>query len=336
VWHGEKSQPAGKIITAPIHRLGCIAAIRKNTETPEFLKLIESLKKIQLGTLSNKSKVNLPSYTNKINRTQSIPAENVPEGMVYIPSSPFDMHIRHIRRECGCYLDQPKENIESFGYGLPFGAVYPDVIHKEIDHHIKSVSIKAFFIDETEVTNAQFKAFLDATRYQPKHPENFLKHWPDGKMPPALSHHPVVYVTQDDAKAYAQWAGKRLPTEAEWQLAAQGTDGRIWPWGNVFDSENCTTAESTTVTVHSFPPGRSPYGCYHMSGNVWEWTDTVYDDGYTRFTMIRGGSYYNAEGSVWYIQGGPRPCGHHAKFILTWPGMDRCSTVGFRCVKDVE
>jgi formylglycine-generating enzyme required for sulfatase activity len=143
-----------------------------------------------------------------------------------------------------------------------------------------------------------------------------------------------VYVDIDDARAYAAWAGKRLPTEAEWQCAAQGDDGRKWPWGNEFDAARCNTTGDRTLPVRSLPEGRSPSGCYHMAGNVWEWADSEYSDGHTRFVMIRGGSYFDAKTSGWYIRGGPQPCGHHVKFIRMWSGLDRCATVGFRCVAD--
>ena len=73
-----------------------------------------------------------------------------------------------------------------------------------------------------------------------------------------------------------------------------------------------------------------------MSGNVWEWTESQRDDGHTRFAILRGGSYFQAAGSIWYTDGGPQPCDHHAKFLLLWPGLDRCATIGFRCVVDVE
>ena len=338
LWHGEKIQPAAQnTLSGPINRIGCIAAIRKSSITPDFIKLTEKLRKIKPETTEdNHELLRIPSYSNTVCRTELVSEKNLPEGMVYIPETTFDMHIQHQRRECGCYLDKPAAKIDNFGYGLSFGAVYPNVIHKEIEHEIGSIQIKAFFIDETEVTNAQFKTFLNTTGYRPKHLDNFLKHWPKGKMPSEVADHPVVYVDIDDAKAYARWAGKRLPTEAEWQLAAQGTDNRKWPWGDTFDPNKCTVKQPGTAPVCSYPEGKSPYGCYHMSGNVWEWTDAIYNDGYTRFTMIRGGSYYNAEGSIWYAQGNPQPCGHHTKFILTWAGLDRCSTVGFRCVKDIK
>ncbi len=253
---------------------------------------------------------------------------NPPAGMVLVPGGNVRMLIRHRARECGCYPDPgtPEEKWAEFLSGLA----------AKVRLHDYKVEINPFFIDAAEVTNAQFKQFLESSGYRPEHAENFLKHWPNGKMPSELAEHPVVYADIDDARAYAKWAGKRLPTEPQWHLAAQGTDGRIWPWGNEFDPEKCNTTGVRTLPVHSCPEGRSPYGCYHMAGNVWEWTESCRDDGHTRFIIIRGGSYFNAEGSDWYVQGGPKPCNHHTKFIRMWPGLDRCATIGFRCVVDAE
>ena len=86
----------------------------------------------------------------------------------------------------------------------------------------------------------------------------------------------------------------------------------------------------------AFPQGRSPFGCYDMCGNVWQWTESQRSDGRTRFCIIRGGSFYRARGSDWYMDGGPQPCAFAAKFLLTWPGLDRCATIGFRSVVDLS
>ncbi|MCL2744220.1 MAG: formylglycine-generating enzyme family protein [Planctomycetaceae bacterium] len=265
----------------------------------------------------------------------TIPAdkERVPEGMCLVPGATVNMKIEHQRRECGCYPDPgtPADSIEKFTWGNP---------HSSKVAHDYQVEVKTFLIDEAAVINAQFKAFLDATGYRPKHAENFIAHWTGGQMPVELAEHPVVYVDLDDARAFAKWAGKRLPTEPEWQLAAQGTDGRLWSWDGEMDinkpDSNRVNTTGNTIPVKSLPKGRSPYGCYQMSGNVYEWTESQRDDGHTRFVMIRGGSFFQAKGSGWYVDGGPRPNNHHAKFILMWSGLDRCDTIGFRCVKDVK
>jgi formylglycine-generating enzyme required for sulfatase activity len=263
--------------------------------------------------------------------TSLVPLDAKPEGMALVPRSEITMQLSHRTIESGCYPDpsaHPDEWESRF------------FIMGQVEHSIGPLVVGPFFIDETEVTNAQFKAFLDATGYVPQEPKNFLKHWPDGRMPEQFADHPVVYVDLDDARAYAAWAGKRLPREEEWHLAAQGTDGRKWPWGN----DDLTPQRANLTGTHTLPArsceaGRSPFGCYHMSGNVYEWTESQRSDGHTRFVMVRGGSYFDPHAdpdtsSIWYNDGGPRPCDHHAKFILMYPGLDRCSTIGFRCVKD--
>ncbi len=117
-------------------------------------------------------------------------------------------------------------------------------------------------------------------------------------------------------------------------MAAQGRDGRAWPWGEAADDSKCNTT-GAPAPVRSYPEGRSPWGCYHMSGNVWEWTESQRDDGHTRFCILRGGSYFDAEGSGWYVRGGPQHCFSHTKFLLMGSSLDRCATVGFRCVAEL-
>lgn len=249
------------------------------------------------------------------------PHVSVPEGMVEVPAATLDLTIEMRMRECGFYDSTP-----------PGGDCATFSVRKFTRH----MAFKRFAMDETLVTNAQFAAFLKASGYKPRHPENFLKHWTNTAPPKGQEDHPVVYVDLGDARAYARWAGKRLPTEEEWQYAAQGTDGRKYPWGREMESGRANDGQSGGSTpVKAFPTGRSPSGCYDMCGNVWQWTESERSDGRTRFCILRGGAWWAAKGSCWYVDGGPQPVDFATKFLMTWPGLDRSSTIGFRCVVDL-
>jgi formylglycine-generating enzyme required for sulfatase activity len=193
-----------------------------------------------------------------------------------------------------------------------------------------------FYIDTYPVTNQEFRKFIAATHYAPKDAANFLRHWVKGRPPEGLENHPVVWVSIEDARAYARWAGKRLPTDIEWQYAAQGTDGRKYPWGSGFDSTRCNNGLGHTTPVAAFPSGRSPFGVADMVGNVWQLTNDVYDNASYYYVTMRGGSYYNPTSSMWYVQGGPWPVDKHQMLLMLSPGFDRNATVGFRCVKDAR
>lgn len=137
----------------------------------------------------------------------------------------------------------------------------------------QSVFVDAFYIDRYPVTNAQYERFVQETG------EASPPHWDGSFCPPGLEGHPVVNVTWHQAQQFAAWCGKRLPTEAEWEKAARGIDGRRWPWGNQFDPNRCNTYDTkldTTSPVGAFPGGDSPYGVSDMAGNVWEWTADWY------------------------------------------------------------
>lgn len=152
------------------------------------------------------------------------------------------------------------------------------------------LDLDGFWIDKTPVTCAEYKRFLDANS-EYKVPEDWNEQrrtYPVGKK-----NHPVVYVSWDDAKAYAEWVGKRLPAEQEWEKAARGVDGRICPWGK-WQSGCANTIGAKingTSPVGQFSPqGDSPYGCVDMMGNVWEWTDS-WMSGEKGRRVIRGGSW---------------------------------------------
>jgi formylglycine-generating enzyme required for sulfatase activity len=130
----------------------------------------------------------------------------------------------------------------------------------------EEVETPEFFIDLYPVTNTEYKKFVDATGCEPP------ASWRNGTWPAGKENHPVVEVNFDSASAYAAWAGKRLPTNHEWEKAARGTDGRIWPWGDEFDRDKCNAYSGDTTPVGQYSPaGDSPYGCQDMAGNVWEW-----------------------------------------------------------------
>ncbi|EFK12202.1 conserved hypothetical protein [delta proteobacterium NaphS2] len=139
----------------------------------------------------------------------------------------------------------------------------------------------------------------------------------------------MVLVSHEDATAFCEWRSQkencivRLPTEMEWEKAARGEDGRKYPWGDEFDSDRCNTRESgigKTTSVLKYPEGRSPYDAHDMAGNVWEWTQSFYDDSKDTYTL-RGGSWGTDRVSVrCAVRGGVSP-------------GDRAIGLGFRCVR---
>jgi hypothetical protein len=155
--------------------------------------------------------------------------------------------------------------------------------------------IEARKIDDHDVTNAEFEEFIKATGYRPKHEQSFLAHWPDHRPPPDRLNSPVVYVDIADARAYAEWKGKRLPTEAEWQAAM----------------------ESERLVGHK----------------VWNWTESEHFDGHTLFGILKGGWSQSIGGSGWYADSGPRANDWSAKYIYYHPALDRSEAIGFRCIR---
>jgi len=244
--------------------------------------------------------------------------------MVKIPGGPFVFRVRGTEIEGGA------------SKGVDVQYPWEDSPRRFHEH---AMQVKPFFIDKFPVTNALFKKFLDATHYAPRDTGNFLRDWKDGSFPQGWENRPVTWVSLEDARAYAAWAGKRLPHEWEWQLAAQGTDGRTYPWGNDWEPANVPTPDTGRTMrpadlVDAHPKAASPYGVLDLVGNVWQWTDEFMDE-HTRTAIVRGGEHYQPQGSIWYFPHAYRN-DEHSKVLLMAPSYDRSGGVGFRCVRDAQ
>lgn len=163
-----------------------------------------------------------------------------------------------------------------------------------------------YYMDIYPVTNEKYKEFMLADGYEAQtfwseegwswkqeNQVNRPKYWTDPKFNKA--DHPVVGVSYYEAEAFASWAGKRLPTEQEWEKAARGTDGREYPWGHDFDKTKCNSRESNidaTTPVMKYKNGISPFGCFDMAGNVWEWCAS-WGDQSNKQRVIRGGAWFD-------------------------------------------
>jgi formylglycine-generating enzyme required for sulfatase activity len=131
--------------------------------------------------------------------------------------------------------------------------------------------LPTFYIDVYPVTNAEYARFIAATGHTPP------QHWTDERPPEHLSDHPVVLVTWNDAAAYAEWAGKSLPSGQQWEKTARGTRGTVYPWGDQPTPAKCNVRENgvgSTTTVDCYKSGVSPYGVFDLCGNIWEWCST--------------------------------------------------------------
>ena len=197
----------------------------------------------------------------------------------------------------GCGEDEPEKiTPKEIEVDLHLGMVLiPEGTVTTIE--VETVNVDAFYMDKYEVTVGQFKKFVKETGYEYDLWDKVAEYSPTGK-------HPMIYVSWNDAKAYADWVGKRLPTEAEWEFAARGgLAGKVFPWGDDGDDDNDSVArdyanysgtggkdkwEESTAPVGSFKP--NSYGLYDIAGNVWEWCQDWYDD-LEEYQVLRGGSW---------------------------------------------
>lgn len=303
---------------------GAVLAIKSYAVDSGFHRFLSSMHSLSRKPLKDFSTAWKPLSQQMVDIPKIKAASKKPSGMVLIPAVK-----NYVFESNGVMIE---------GDPLPTAV---GVQHPWVDHPSRSqkhtMDIPAFYMDKYPVTNKQFKKFMDATHYHPQDDHNFLKDWKNGVYPSGWGNKPVTWVSLEDARAYAAWAGKRLPHEWEWQYAAQGNDGRLYPWGNEKDSTRMPLPDESRdmrppTDVNAFPRGASPFGVMDMVGNVWQWTDEYVDE-HTRAAILKGGGYYRSAGSNWYF---PRAyeLNKYGKYLLMSPSLDRSATIGFRCIVD--
>jgi formylglycine-generating enzyme required for sulfatase activity len=254
----------------------------------------------------------LPALTRYLNVVGTEPSDTVAEDVVAIPpSGNVETSSKHGETSPPTPARTKKDTPIAFDWvTIPAGEFLmgsdkqKDSMARDDETPQHQLYLPEYRIARVPVTNAQYKLFVDATGHSA--PE----HWENGRIPDGKENHPVVNVSWHDAQAFCKWAGVRLPSEAQWEKAARGTDGRKWPWGDEAPDKNRCNFNGNvvdTTPVGKYPDGASSYGCLDMAGNVWEWTSSEYqdypydpDDGREdpeddAARTLRGGSWYDTE-----------------------------------------
>jgi len=264
------------------------------------------------------------------------PALNQFSNMVGIPAGRFKMGLTF--KQVGQVLEKCQK-VDKSCLRWWFKDEFPD-------HYVR---VNAYWIDVYEVTNEDYYQFVQATGHRPALDETCETDscrngnlWTEKGYPKEVARQPVTQVSWFDAQAYCQWRGKRLPTEAEWEKAARGPAGNMYPWGNDAPPGRATyrrkwRGTSTMTDVGSYPTGASIYGVHDMAGNVWEWVSDWYEFGYYQkkearknpkgpktgeFKVVRGGSWVNYADTL------------HSAFRRWSRPEVRFNDTGFRCAKD--
>ncbi|HXZ25150.1 MAG TPA: SUMF1/EgtB/PvdO family nonheme iron enzyme [Nitrospiria bacterium] len=244
--------------------------------------------------------------------------QRTPAGMVWIPGGPFVMGTN---------------DVDAQGLAQLYGLTKPWF---EDEHPAHTVDLPGYYLDRNEVTNADFAAYVTATN------SRVPGTWHAATYPGGAADLPVVSVNWYQARDYCAWAHKRLPTEAEWEKAARGTDGRLYPWGNDFGLDKANLMSNQVQPVGLFPQGRSPYGVNDLIGNVWEWTADWYEPypGSTTVSKDFGQKFKVVRGKSWTMGFGHQEqaevkqiIAHEARgsFRLYFDPVFGFNDLGFRC-----
>jgi hypothetical protein len=271
--------------TLPSRGLGAVLAVPADAVDDDLLAFLDRQAELRHSTdtafPARPTMRVLPPYA---------PAATAPDGFAGLPEGPRALTVRYRLRETGFYAGAPY--VEDW-------KPLPPRLHQELTERREEESPLPCAVAVHEVSNAEYARFVAESRYTPRRPERFLDHWADGRPAPGTEDAPVTHVDLADARAYADWAGLRLPTEDEWQAAAEaGSLRRAEP-------------------------------------RVWNWTESEHRDGRTRFVMLKGGSAFEAEGSDWYVDGGALDPQVAVKLLLCGAPIARSARIGFRCAVDL-
>ena len=332
VWNGVEMKPrmasgdAMLSFAMEAHGFGAILAVMPGGSQSTRQTMLAQTRAVGARAVGQPlQRVDIPAAADGRDRAHQARCLGAPAGMVRSPGRPSSTSRSPASRSkgdnwIGVDVQYPWEDAPRRGH-----------------HHC--MHIKSFYIDRYPVTNAEFKKFLDATHYHPPDDHNFLRDWRNGAYPEGWANKPVTWVSLEDARAYAAWAGKRLPHEWEWQYAAQGTDGtlvslgqrlgRRAPCPRLIKRPGSGAGPPMWMRI---PPAPARSASMDMAGNVWQWTDEFVDD-HTRAAILRGGSYYQPQGSMWYFPQAYKLT-EHGKYLLMAPSKDRAGTLGFRCAID--
>ena len=328
LWHGRelKPEPRGDHASLgfPLDSLGfgAVLATGSGAPLPPVSSLVAAMAARGASNLDSLSRAWVPAAQHLVPIAPTRPAAAAPAGMVRIRGGTYDFAVKGIEIESA---NDPGVDVQ-----FPWES-------SARRYHRRQMEVGDFFIDRTPVTNAAFHAFVDATGYHPADDHNFLRAWTGRTFAPGTADEPVTWVSLEDARAYASWAGKRLPHDWEWQYAAQSGGATLYPWGNAWDPARVPATDHgpamrRPTAVEAFPSGATPAGVLDLVGNVYQWTDEFVDD-HTRSAILRGAGHYYPAGSIWYFPRSYR-LDEHQKYLLMSPGRDRSGAIGFRCVVD--
>jgi len=343
---------------------GLSALLATDDVNPELSTLLNKMRKMTgsspLATFSPTWHV-LHQEMDPMHSAKLFDPSKPPQGMILLPRARFNFSVSGTALEGGCRAEEDPNGVcchsklctgdgspecqcavvgdEYFGVDVQF----PWESQPERNHQ-KILDLGPLLMDQDLVTNQDFSDYLEVSGYQPSDNFNFLKHWEHGRPKPGDEKKPVVNLGLEEARAFCSFYGKRLPHSYEWQYAAQGLDGRLYPWGNAAAQNTTPGPGHDPVRTGDYPKGNSPFGLADMVGNVWQYTDSFRDE-HTRSVLLRGSSRYqprvsekfpsNPQSLNWYFPPA-RELNKHSKYFLMSDSYERAGTLGFRCAADVQ